>query len=131
MKPVRCVCLFLSFAATVSAQPDMVPRGTQPAAIVAPGAVPNRQRTARQLHQVIPHLPSVAQGHGFGQDRGKSTASPSGSSALDFAAVVTYNSGAPSFVGGSLPTASVVVADVNGDGKLDMVVPNYQNSTSA
>jgi hypothetical protein len=32
-------------------------------------------------------------------------------------------------VGGSLPTTSDVLTDVNGDGKLDMVAPNYQSNT--
>jgi hypothetical protein len=131
MKPARLVCLLLSIAVTVSGQSNPVAQASQAAPTLSPPTSPNRQGDAR-LHQRVPiNLPSALQGRNPASTRLKLTAPPSGSSELNFAAVVNYNSGGLSNVGGSLPTTSVVLADVNGDGKLDMVIPNYQSSTLA
>jgi hypothetical protein len=117
MKLAHFACLFLSVVAGMSGQSDPVPSPSH-----APANV------ARQAQQKVPlNLPSLPRGHGFGEHRsGTNAASSSG---LDFAPVVTYDSGGQSNVGGSLPTTSVVLTDVNGDGKLDIIAPNYQSNT--
>ncbi len=132
MKPARFVCLLLSIALTVAGQSNTVPLASQVAPIVSLATSPNRQSTPPERHKkVSANPPSTPRGPVLGKDGPKSTVPPSGSLGLSFAPVVTYNSGGLSNVGGSTPTTSVVLADVNGDGKLDIVVPNYQSNTLA
>jgi hypothetical protein len=95
------VCLVLAAFLSLQAQSDRSLLAGQP----------HRQQTLQR------HTPAAAPAQS--------------SSGLNFAPAVTYSTGALSNVGGATLITSVVVADVNGDGKPDIVAPNVQGSTVA
>ena len=92
----------------------------------------NRPPVAQEPHGAMPtHLPRALQSGPYTLGEGRavtkgfaSSARSSGTSGLNFAAPVSYGSGGSS-------ASSVAAADVNGDGKLDIIVGNGCADASA
>jgi len=109
MKFVRFVCLFaILISMLVLAQSNRVPLGTQPSS----------RLVGQDLKRRSASTPQVAGLTERGNRGFRATRQKSSSSGLNFAPAVTYDSG-------GLETVSVAVADVNGDGKPDLLVANY------
>ena len=115
MRPLRLLCLLTIISVLVLAQSNRAPVVNQPNGI------------AQQPHPALPpNLSRMPQGpfaqHGARAFRTAATRRGSSSSGLDFAPAVAYGSG------GSFAW-SVAVADVNGDGKPDIVVASANTAT--
>src|ERR1700683_985214 len=95
MKSARLVCLFLIFAATLLGQSNPAPLTTQP--VQKSGAAPRLAKTLLTTQH----------------PRWISSQAPT----MSFAPIVIYGSG-------GIDAEWVSVADVNGDGKLDLIVAN-------
>jgi hypothetical protein len=115
MRSARFVCLFAILISTlVLAQSSRAPVVNQL----------NELPIAQQRHRALPpNLSNMPQETTFAQRgarafKGTATRRGSSSSGLNFAPAVAYGSG-------GLTAYSVAVADVNGDGKLDLVVANF------
>ena len=115
MRPLRFVCLFVILSSLqVLAQSSRAPLVNQP----------NGMPIAQQRHPALPpNVSQMPQGAPFAQHGArafKETATRRGnsSSGLNFANAVAYDSG-------GYTATSVAVADVNGDGKPDLLVANY------
>jgi hypothetical protein len=112
MKYARFVCLFaILISMLLLAQSGRAPLRNQPNGI------------AQQRHPALPpNLSQMPQGAPFAQRGARAFKEPAirrgnSSSGLNFAPAVTYGSG-------GFGASSVAVADVNGDGKPDLVVAN-------
>ncbi len=109
MKSVHFVCLFaILISMLVLAQSSRAPLGTQPSSRLV--GQDSKRKSAS--------TPQVAGLTERGNRGFRATRQESSSSGLNFAPAVTYDSG-------GLETVSVAVADVNGDGKPDLLVANY------
>jgi hypothetical protein len=119
MRSARFVCLFVIFAsAMLAAQSNRVPFMNQPNA--PPSAQQKHPALPPNLYQITQGPPFVQRGPRAFEATGFRRGSPS--SGLNFAPAVAYNSG-------GLGAQSITVADVNGDGKPDLVLANYCATT--
>src|SRR5208337_537904 len=120
MKPATFVCLFaILISMLVLAQSSRAPlvnqtNGSPTAQQPHPGMPPN-------ISQMPQGTPLAQRGARFEASRTRRRASPA-SSGLNFANTVAYNSG-------GYEAWSVAVADLNGDGKPDIVVADYGANT--
>ena len=106
MKSARFACLFaILISMLVLAQSSRDQVANQPSA----------RTNAQQRHPALP--PNLSQVHGLRALKETATPRESSSSGLSFAPAVPYGSG-------GYETDSVAVADVNGDGKPDLLVAN-------
>ncbi len=113
MRPLRLLCLFVILSSLlVLAQSSHAPLRNQPYGTA----------TTQQRHPALPpNLSQMPQGAPFAQRGARAFKEPAirrgnSSSGLNFAPAVAYDSGTQPF--------SVAMADVNGDGKPDLLVAN-------